>query len=58
MEIGYFYFLTDEYFEKFPDKYIMNNKETVNGILHDRPCFYAFKENNNGMDNTIFVPSK
>jgi hypothetical protein len=53
MEIGCFYFLTDEYFDKFPDKHLMNNKESVNGILHNRPCFYAFKESEIGIYWTI-----
>ena len=26
--------------------YIMQNKEKVNGQLHDRPCFYAFQDSN------------
>lgn len=42
MEIGHFYFLTDQYFQRFSDPYLMRNKETVNGKLHGRPCFYAF----------------
>jgi len=34
MDTGCFYFLLDDYFLDFPDKYLMSNK--------DRPCFYSF----------------
>ena len=41
---GHFYFLTDQYFTDFPDPLLMKNKETINGQIHDRPCFYAFED--------------
>ncbi|MDC3425156.1 hypothetical protein NC797_11635 [Aquibacillus sp. 3ASR75-11] len=41
MNLGNFYFLIDDYFIDFPDTKLMSNKETVHGIAHDRPCFYA-----------------
>ena len=41
MKLGHFYFLSDDYFIKFPDSYLMSNKENVKGTVHDRPCFYA-----------------
>jgi hypothetical protein len=41
LEIGHFYFLKQDYFIDFPDPYLMANKETVNGQLHDRPCFLS-----------------
>lgn len=44
MEIGHFYYIDDCYFEDFKDVHLMKNKETVNGQMHDRPCFYAFKD--------------
>ena len=44
MEKGHFYFLSQEYFQDFPDKYLMHNKEQINGELHDRPCFFAFND--------------
>jgi len=34
----------DDYFVDFPDRFLMKNKEVVNGSIHDRPCFYAFFE--------------
>lgn len=58
MEVGRFYFLSEDYFIKFPDKYIMNNKETVGGVLHDRLCFYSFKDENTGIFWMIPFSSK
>lgn len=43
MNSGHFYFLSQQYFDDFPDPYLMQNKERINGQLHDRPCFYAFE---------------
>ena len=40
----HFYFLKDQYFVDFPDEYLMQNKETIAGISHNRPCYYAFKD--------------
>jgi hypothetical protein len=42
MNAGNFYFLIDDYFTDFPDKQLMQNKEFVNGVVHNRPCFYSF----------------
>ena len=57
MEIGHFYYIDDQYFKDFPDPYLMQNKEKVNGQLHDRPCFYAFQDSNTGaiLDDSVFV---
>ena len=49
MEIGHFYYIRDQYFIDFPDERLMKNKETVNGEVHDRPCFYTFKEQSTGL---------
>lgn len=27
----------------FPDGKLMNNKDIINGVPHNRPCFFAFK---------------
>lgn len=48
MEIGHFY-LEDQYFIDFPDNYLMQNKETVNEQMHDRPCFYTFQDSASGL---------
>ena len=42
MDKGTFVFLSNDYFLDFPDDKLMKNKESVDGELHDRPCFYAF----------------
>ena len=44
MDIGHFYFLSDQYFVDFPDPKLMKNKEYINGQIHDRPCYYAFQD--------------
>jgi len=45
VEIGKFYFLTDQYFVDFPDKDLQTNKEVVKGGKeHGRPCFYAIQD--------------
>ena len=49
MNAGHFYYIDDQYFIDFPDDKLMQNKEQANGQLHDRPCFYAFKDNDTGL---------
>lgn len=49
MEVGHFYYIDDSYFMDLPDLYLMKNKEKVNGQVHDRPCFYTFKDNSTGI---------
>lgn len=44
MNTGHFYYINDQYFVDFPDSNLMRNKETINGQVHDRPCFYAFQD--------------
>ena len=44
MNTGHFYFLNNQYFNDFPDHYLMHNKENINGQIHNRPCFYAFED--------------
>lgn len=45
------YFLKDQYYIDFPDDKLMKNKEMVNGIPHNRPCFLAFPDHR---DSRIF----
>ena len=48
MEQGQFYFIADEFYGIYDkEKKLMQNKEMVDGISHDRPCFYAFPDSNN-----------
>ena len=44
---GNFYFLTDEYCEKYKTYGIMENKETEDDEPHNRPCFYAVPDEDN-----------
>lgn len=44
MVLGNLYFITEQYFIDFPDRFLMKNKEMVNGVLHDRPSYYAFSD--------------
>lgn len=44
MHEGHFYYIDDQYFVDFPDDKLMRNKETIDGQVHDRPCFYAFQD--------------
>ena len=39
------YFLSDQYYQDFPDDKLMKNKDTINGMPHSRPCFFAFQHN-------------
>jgi hypothetical protein len=49
MDNGHFYYIDDQYFVDFPDPLLMQNKETVAGVPHDRPCFYAFQDTSTGL---------
>ena len=40
---GYFYFIKDEFFEKFKNYNLMQNKENGN----KRPCYFCFKDKHN-----------
>lgn len=44
MTNGNFYFLSDDYFIIFRNENIMSNKEPIDGVEHNRPCYYAFKD--------------
>jgi hypothetical protein len=46
MKEGHFYFLKDDYYNDFKgEQSLAGNK----GKGHDRPCFYAFKDNSTGL---------
>ena len=36
------YFLSDVYYQDFPDDKLMQNKDTIDGVPHSRPCFFFF----------------
>ena len=42
INVGYFYFIKDEFFDVIDDPELMKNKE--NGIK--RPCYFCFKSKN------------
>lgn len=58
MDIGHFYFLADQYFADFPDNRLMSNKEMVNALPHDRPCFCAFQGSKPGVFWMIPISSQ
>lgn len=41
------YFLTDQYYQDFRDDKLMKNKDRIDGVLHNRPCFFAFQDSKN-----------
>lgn len=42
---GHFYFISDEFYEKYdPEKKLMRNREEIGGKPHARPCFFAFND--------------
>ena len=47
LEENRFYFIIEEYFQKFKDDGLMQNHKMINNTKHDRPSFYAFKDKNN-----------
>lgn len=44
METGYFYFIKDEYYEKFKNCGLMENKEDAILGKHGRPCYYCYEK--------------
>ena len=38
------FFLNDQYYLDFPDDKLMKNKDTIDGVPHSRPCFFAFPD--------------
>lgn len=58
MDAGHFYYIQDQYFIDFPDPFLMRNKETIAGKPHGRPCFFSFKDENNGLFWMIPISSQ
>ena len=45
MTQGHFYFISDKFYHLHDkDRRLMKNKEHVDGVLHGRPCFFAFED--------------
>ena len=38
------FFLSDQYYLDFPDDKLMKNKDMIDGVPHNRPCFFAFSD--------------
>ncbi len=55
---GHFYYINDQYFVDFSDSFLMQNKETINGKPHDRPCFFAFEDSSTGLFWMIPISSR
>lgn len=47
MNKGNLYFIKDEYFEKFPNQKLLTNKEVTEQGKRNRPCYYAFTDEEN-----------
>ncbi|MEG0688613.1 MAG: hypothetical protein RR466_07990 [Hungatella sp.] len=43
MDTGSFYFIKDEYYERFSGYGLMGNKDSDEEGVHGRPCFYCFE---------------
>lgn len=43
MDTGSFYFIKDEYYERFSNCGLMENKDADEDGVHGRPCFYCFE---------------
>lgn len=43
MQVGKFYFVKDEFYSRFKNCGLLENKEIVDGKEHGRPCCYLFK---------------
>ena len=56
METGKFYFVSDEFYERFNDCGLLENKEVIDGREHNRPCCYLFKFNNNDRNIYWMIP--
>jgi hypothetical protein len=58
MKIGNFYFINDDYFQKFKGNNLMPNKEADYESDHGRPCFYSFKDKDSEIMWMIPISSK
>jgi hypothetical protein len=56
MQIGSLYFVKDEFYERFKDYGLLENKIIVDGKEHNRPCCYLFKFNEDNEDIYWLIP--
>lgn len=60
MKTGHFYFIKEEFFTDFQDPLLMKNKETIDGRVGRRPCYFTFRDPNKELFclfNTKHVPN-
>lgn len=43
MDVGKLYFVKDEFYKRFKNCGLLENKEIIDGKEHNRPCCYLFK---------------
>ncbi len=53
MNLGNFYFISNQYYIDFPDQHLMQHKSAT-----DRPCFYAFEDKSTGLYWMIPISSQ
>lgn len=58
MDTGKLYFIKDAFYEKFKGCGLLENKETVNGKPHGRPCCYLFQFEDSDLYWMIPISSK
>lgn len=58
MEKGKFYFIKDSFYSIFSKENLMQNKEIHKGKEHNRPCFYAFYDEDSQIYWLIPISSK
>ena len=56
MEQGKLYFIKDEFYRRFTNCGLLENKEIINGKPHGRPCCYLFKFDNINPDIYWMIP--
>jgi len=58
LTLGRFYFIKDQFFVDYPDPFLMKNKEVINGVEHNRPCFFTFFDSAKGLYWMIPISSQ
>lgn len=56
MDTGKLYFVKDEFYERFSDCGLLENKEVIDGKQHNRPCCYLFKFKRSDDDIYWLIP--
>ena len=52
------YFLSDQYYQDFPDDKLMKNKDTIDGVTAQSPlflCLLRFQNSRNLLSRSYFV---